>query len=204
MTEVVRQLGTMPPWAVLLAVFTLPALEASTLLGLVVPGEVAVLVGGVLAEQRLVPAAAVMAAAVGGAVVGDSVGYALGARLGPALRSRAPARSRRRLDRGCAVIRRRGGAAILLGRWTAFLRAVIPSAAGVSRIPYRRFAVLNVVGGTAWGIAVTAIGFLSGAAYRQAERFLGLFGTVCLLALIAALLVGHLRGRRGRERGQAG
>jgi membrane-associated protein len=135
---------------VLLAVFPLPALEASTLLGLVLPGEVAVLLGGVLAEQGLVPVAAVMAAAVAGAVVGDSVGHALGARLGPALRSRTSDRGRRRLDRGCAVIRRRGGAAVLLGRWTAFLRAVIPSAAGVSGFPYGRFAVLNVVGGTVW------------------------------------------------------
>jgi membrane protein DedA with SNARE-associated domain len=58
------------------------------------------------------------------------------------------------------------------------------------------------VGGTVWGVAVTAIGFLPGAAYRQAERSLGLFGTVCLLALIAALLVGHVRGRRGWGREQ--
>jgi membrane-associated protein len=42
-TDVVQQLVAMPPWAVLLAVFALPALEASSLLGLVLPGEVAVL-----------------------------------------------------------------------------------------------------------------------------------------------------------------
>ncbi|HEX2074870.1 MAG TPA: VTT domain-containing protein [Geodermatophilus sp.] len=195
MIDVVRYLVAVPPWAVLLMVFALPASEASTLLGLAVPGEVAVLVGGVLADQGRVPLPAVMAAAVVGAVVGDNVGYALGARLGPALRSRASDRGRRRLDRGSAFLRRWGGPAILLGRWTAFLRAVIPSAAGISGFPYARFAVLNVVGGTIWGIAVPAIGFLAGVAYRQAERSLALGGAVGLLVLIGALLLARLRGR---------
>ena len=36
---------------VLVAVFALPALEASTLLGIVVPGELALVLGGVLAHQ---------------------------------------------------------------------------------------------------------------------------------------------------------
>jgi len=36
---------------VLVVVFALPALEASTLLGIVVPGELALVLGGVLAHQ---------------------------------------------------------------------------------------------------------------------------------------------------------
>src|SRR5215218_2427206 len=117
MMHVLSQLAAVPTWAVLLVVFALPALEASTLLGLVVPAEVAVLLGGVLADRGRVPLAAVMGAAVAGAVIGDSLGYALGARLGPVLRSRVSDRVRHRLDTGRAVIRRRGWAAIVLGRW---------------------------------------------------------------------------------------
>jgi hypothetical protein len=40
---------------VLVAVFALPALEASTLLGIVVPGELALVLGGLLAHQGRVP-----------------------------------------------------------------------------------------------------------------------------------------------------
>jgi membrane-associated protein len=40
---------------VLVAVFALPALEASTLLGIVVPGELVLVLGGVLAHQGRVP-----------------------------------------------------------------------------------------------------------------------------------------------------
>jgi membrane-associated protein len=47
---------------VLVAVFALPAPEASTLLGIVVPGELALVVGGVLAHQGRVPLVAAVAA----------------------------------------------------------------------------------------------------------------------------------------------
>jgi membrane-associated protein len=59
---------------VLVAVFALPALEASTLLGIVVPGELALVLGGVLAHQGRVPLVAAVVAAAAGAVVGDTVG----------------------------------------------------------------------------------------------------------------------------------
>ncbi|WP_222272560.1 DedA family protein [Modestobacter marinus] len=200
MSDFVQQVAdAVPGWAVLLGVFALPAVEASTLLGLVVPGEVAVLLGGVLAAQGRVGLPAVMGAAAAGAVVGDSVGYALGSRLGPGLRARVSARARHRLDRGLGVLRRRGGGAVLIGRWTAFLRAVIPAATGVSGYPYARFAVLNVTGGTVWAVAVAAIGFLTGSAYHQAERYLGLVGAACLLALVVGLLVGHAGHRHSRR-----
>jgi membrane protein DedA with SNARE-associated domain len=69
-------------WAVLAVVFLAPALEASAFLGVLIPGEIAVLLGGVLAFQHRAPLPAVLAAAVAGAVVGDSVGYLVGRRWG--------------------------------------------------------------------------------------------------------------------------
>jgi membrane-associated protein len=203
MNVVVRELAAVPSWALLLAVFTLPALEASTLLGLVVPGEIAVLLGGVVAHQGRVPLIAVMAAAVLGAVAGDSVGYALGARLGPRLVSRAPERSTRHLDEARRFVRRFGGAAVLLGRWAAFLRALVPSVAGASGVPYRRFLAYNVAGGTIWGVAVAGIGFLAGAAYGRAERSLGLAGTIGALALLIVLIVLSSRSHEGGARNPA-
>ncbi|MBO4210844.1 DedA family protein, partial [Micromonospora echinofusca] len=50
MDRVVAVLAGLPPVLVLILVFVLPALESSTPLGLVVPGEVAILVGGLVAH----------------------------------------------------------------------------------------------------------------------------------------------------------
>src|SRR2546421_10681697 len=63
-------------------VFLLPALESSAFIGFLFPGEIAVLLGGVLAFEGRVPLLAVLTAAVLGAVVGDSIGYAVGRRWG--------------------------------------------------------------------------------------------------------------------------
>ena len=205
MTGALHHLAALPPWALLLVVFALPALEASTLVGLVVPGEAAVLVGGAVAAQGRVALVAVMAAAVGGAVAGDTVGYALGRRLGPVLSTRASAATARRLSGARAFLRRWGGWAVLLGRWTAFLRAVIPSLAGAGGVPYGRFAAFNLLGGAFWGVAVAWIGFLAGAAYRRAERAIGLAGTSALLVvLLTAVLVVRLRARRTNLRSGSG
>src|SRR5437773_4748808 len=69
-------------WVVLVVVFALPALESSAFVGFIFPGEIAVLLGGVLAFQHRAPLAAVIVAAVAGAIIGDSVGYLVGRRWG--------------------------------------------------------------------------------------------------------------------------
>jgi membrane protein DedA with SNARE-associated domain len=112
-TALARELAGVPPWALVLVVFVVPALEASSLPGLLLPGEVAVLLGGVIAHEGRVPLTIVMAAAVLGACVGDSVGYALGARFGPRLFAHTPYRSRQHLARAEALLRRFGGWAVL-------------------------------------------------------------------------------------------
>src|SRR3989449_9616507 len=63
-------------------VFLAPALEASAFLGFVFPGEIAVLLGGVLAYNGRVSLPAVILAAVAGAIVGDTIGYFVGRRWG--------------------------------------------------------------------------------------------------------------------------
>ena len=60
-------------WAVA-AVFLVPALETAIVLGLIFPGEVAVILGGVLAAQGRVPLLAILAAGVLGPMTGDTVG----------------------------------------------------------------------------------------------------------------------------------
>ncbi|WP_324603522.1 VTT domain-containing protein, partial [Phycicoccus elongatus] len=64
-------------------------------------------------------------------------------------------------------------AAVFLGRWTAFFRAVMPARAGVSRMPYRRFLIWNAAGGIVWGVVVVVVGYLAGLSYDRAAAWLG-------------------------------
>lgn len=195
-------LAGLPPWLVITVAGLLPALEASTFLGLLVPGETAVIIGGVAAHSGTLPLWAVMLAAAVGAVVGDQVGFVVGRRHGPALLGRLPGRLRRReqIDRTLALIARRGAAAVVLGRWTAAFRALVPGIAGMSRMRRSHFTVANVIGGVAWAVLVAGGGYLAGASYRALEQRLGLVSGLLLgtfvVAVIVALLVAHRRRRR--------
>src|SRR5262245_48225725 len=60
-------------WAVV-AVFLVPALETAVVLGLMFPGEVTIILGGVLAAQGDVPLLAILVAAVVGPITGDTIG----------------------------------------------------------------------------------------------------------------------------------
>ena len=76
------------PWAYILLAL-LVAAEAAAFVGLVIPGESAMLLGGFLAFQGRVSLGWMMAAGALGAVVGDSVGYEIGRLFGePLKRSR--------------------------------------------------------------------------------------------------------------------
>jgi membrane protein DedA with SNARE-associated domain len=99
------------------------ALLSDTILrlaGPVVPGELALVVGGVLAHQGRVPLWAAVVAGADGAVMGDSLGYAIGHTVGDRLLARIPRRlvEPRQVQRATALLRRLGGRAVFVGRFT--------------------------------------------------------------------------------------
>ncbi|HJW58080.1 MAG TPA: DedA family protein, partial [Actinomycetota bacterium] len=85
MGQLAEGLLSLSGWAALAVLFVLPALEAPAFLGLVLPGEVALLLGGVLAHQDRIALPAALAVGVAGALAGDSAGYWIGRRWGSRL-----------------------------------------------------------------------------------------------------------------------
>ena len=200
MTGVVEGvLTSVPTRLVYLAVFALPFLEASVFLGFVFPGETALVVGGVLASQGRLNVVGVIVLAIVGAITGDAVGYAVGRRFGPGLQSSRLGQivGEKRWRASEDFLRRRGGPAVFLGRFTALLRALVPSAAGMAKLPYRTFALWNAVGGSMWAAGFVLVGYLAGASYKKVESYLGR-GALVLTAVVVLVLVAvhFLRKRR--------
>ena len=178
-------------WVALLVVFLLPALEASAFVGILFPGEIAVILGGVLAFQGRVGLAAVIAAAVSGAVLGDSIGYAVGKRWGRRMLEASAGRLRlikpQHLDRAERFLAQHGGKAVFLGRWTAALRVLIPGLAGMSRVRYRTFLLYNLLGGALWATAFVLLGYVGGEGWRTVES---IAKRASLVLLLLVLIVG--------------
>jgi membrane protein DedA with SNARE-associated domain len=176
-----------PAWIVLGLVGLVVFAEDALFVGFVIPGETAAVLGGVAASRGHVALPAVLTVVLLGAVIGDTVGYEVGRHVGTRILGwHVLQRRRDRIDAACDYLARRGGAAVFLGRWTAFFRAVMPALAGTARMPYRRFLTFNVAGGVLWGITVVLVGYLAGASYGRVEKLLGR-GTALI---VAALVVG--------------
>src|SRR5215831_2870498 len=96
--------------------------EDALFVGFVLPGETAAVLGGVAASLGHVSLALITATVVAAAVIGDSVGYQVGRGFGPRLLSARPLRRRRdQLESAEASLARRGGLAVFLARFVAFL-----------------------------------------------------------------------------------
>jgi membrane-associated protein len=103
------------------------------------------------------------------------------------------AKRREDLEKAQDALRRHGGKAVFLARFTAFLRAVMPGLAGTARMPYRRFLAFNAAGGLIWAVGFTILGYLAGASYHQIEKVAGPAGEVILILIVLAVLVFVIR-----------
>ncbi|WP_316528794.1 DedA family protein [Kitasatospora brasiliensis] len=170
------------------------------------PGETAAVFGGFLAHQGRISIGWIVLFVVCAAVLGDTAGYEIGRWLGPRiLDSRPMRRHANRVDQAQDLIRRRGPAAVFFGRFIAFFRAMVPTLAGISRMPYRRFLLYNALGGILWGIGFTLLGYFAGAAYTRVESTVGRALALLIAALVlVALVVWHLRRRRSKARASEG
>jgi membrane-associated protein len=201
MNALVEQILSVPAWVVLVVGFSLPALESSAFLGFVIPGEAALLLGGVAASEGHVSPFAVAAAGIAGAILGDAIGYLVGRRWGRRILDSTLGRivKPHHLDRAESALAQRGGGAVFLGRFTVALRVMIPGLAGMAAMPYRRFATFNVLGALLWGSVVVTAGYLAGNSWQRVGHLLSGVGLGLTLAVVIAVLVASkVRGRHAR------
>lgn len=186
------------PWLYLIA-GGLAFAEAAVLVGMVFPGEVALLVAGFAAHQGWLDLRLMIVIAVGAAALGDSVGYEVGRHLGPRLRA---SRLGRRIGedkwrRADDFLARHGGKAVLLGRFTAILRALTPGIAGAARMPYlRTFLPWNVAGAIVWGAGCVLLGYGFSASLTTVDHVL----VYVPVAVIVVALLAYVLVRRARRR----
>ena len=195
--KVIDTLLGVPPALALLIIAALVFGEAALFFGFVIPGETAVVYGGVLAAAGKVSVLLVLLVVIAAAIIGDSVGFEVGRKLGPRL-TRAPVLRNHedRIEAARAYLRRRGGRAVVMGRFSAFLRAVMPALAGASRMEYRRFLAFNAAGGVLWGGACVLLGFFAAHSISRVTHYLGLTSAAIVVVIVLGLFwAWHRRGR---------
>src|SRR4029453_16714512 len=142
--------------------------------------------------------AAALAVGVAGALAGDTAGYWIGRRWGPRLLTSGLGRrvGPARLHTVEGLLPRGGGWALVVGRCTAGARVVLPGLAGLRGLRYRTFRLWAGVGATVWAVAHVLLGYVAGAGWRHIHQLTGRVGIALAGAVLDALPLASLLGRR--------
>ena len=194
--KLIEDVGTrLGKWTYLL-VGTLAFLETGAFVGLVAPGETAVLVGGLVAGQGQIDLFVLIAIVWACAVAGDVTSYTLGRKLGRSWLLRHGERlkiTEERLHQVEKFFEKRGGLTILIGRFIGLVRALAPFIAGTSKMPLRQFLPYDIIGAGAWATTFCVLGYVFWQSFdrltQYVSRGLFAFGTVVALGLGLYFLV---------------
>ena len=160
--------------------------------GVPLPGETILIAAGALVHKGVLDLGDALFFGILGAVIGDQLGYWAG-RFGGrpfVLRwGRYTLITPVRLAHAEAFFARHGGRAVFLARFVAGLRVFGALVAGTSRMPWGKFALFNVLGGTVWASAVVSLGYFLWASISLVEHWIGRASLLLLAVLALALLL---------------
>jgi membrane protein DedA with SNARE-associated domain len=139
---------------------------------------------------------AVVLVAASAAIVGDNFGYLVGRTIGSRLVGRYGKYvgiDEPRLKVGQYLFLRQGGKIVFFGRFVAFLRAYAALLAGMNRMRWPHFLVMNALGAICWSVLFGGAAYLFGA---QVKRVSGPIGLVLLVVVIGLGIAGGVFFRR--------
>ena len=178
-------------WTYLL-VGALAFLETGAFVGLVFPGETAVILGGAVAGQGETSIIITIAVVWFCAWAGDTTSFYIGTRLGREFVLRHGPKVRithERFEQVEAYFQRHGGKTILVGRFIGLVRALAPFIAGSSGMRYRNFVPYSVLGTGLWATAFCLLGYFLSASLDKATEYAGT-GALVFGATVAVIVGG--------------
>jgi membrane protein DedA with SNARE-associated domain len=171
----------------------------ATFAGTLLEGETFLLLSGVAAQRGLLDLSTLFVVSAAGAFCSDNLFFALGRAFGPALLAYFPGMAPS-AARANALVDRLPNTAVISVRFLYGMRAVGPAAMGAGRLTWSRFALLDALAASLWGVCWTSAGFVLGEAVEQlleafthSGRWL-FVGLAC--ASVIAIVVQRCRRRR--------
>jgi membrane protein DedA with SNARE-associated domain len=179
--------------------------ETGAFVGLVVPGETVMLLGGAVAGQGAIDIYLLIAIAWFSAWLGDTTSFFLGRRLGRNFVLDHGPRvgiSHERFEKVEDYFGRHGGKTIFIGRFISLVRAFAPFIAGSSGMRYRDFVPYSVLGTGLWASAHILVGYFFSRSIETAGRYAakGAFLLATLIVVVVGIvwLYGHFREPENR------
>ena len=197
--------NTLGAWTYLLVgVFAFA--ETGAFVGLVVPGETVMLLGGAVAGQGAIDIYLLIAVAWFSAWLGDTTSFFLGRRLGREFVLKHGPRfgiSHERFEKVEDYFGRHGGKTIFIGRFISLVRAFAPFIAGSSGMRYRAFVPYSILGTGLWASLHILIGYVFSSAIESAGHYAArgafVLATLIVVTATTVFVVRRLREEESRE-----
>ena len=181
-----------------IGIFLIVFAETGLLAGFFLPGDSLLIAAGLLAASGELNLWGVMAAVVAGGILGCISGYFIGQRFGPAIFRNQHSRffKPQYVSQAEAFFTQYGMQAVILARFVPIVRTLVPTLAGVSRMPLGIFTAYNVVGAVLWGVGLPALAYFFGRLIPNLDQYILLIVGVILVLSVIPIAIKLLQTRR--------
>lgn len=181
-----------------IGIFITLFLESGIIFGFFLPGDTLLFTAGLLASRHTLDIFALIIISVAAAILGNNAGYYTGKKGGPALFNRPKSFwfSPKRVSEAHAFFEKEGAPSLVLARFIPAVRTFVPIAAGIGKMPYRRFLIFNAIGGLLWGITLPLLGFTLGETVHNIDKYILPIVVVLALISLSPVIWTHFKRRR--------
>ncbi|MBK5259184.1 MAG: VTT domain-containing protein [Thermoanaerobaculia bacterium] len=176
--------------------------ETGLMVGFFLPGDSLLVTAGLFAAKGDLDIVFLNLLLMTCAILGDATGYLIGKKLGPALFRKEDSLffKKKHLIATQDFYDKHGGKTIIIARFVPVIRTFAPVVAGMAKMPYRRFALFNIVGGIGWVFSMTMIGYLLIKLFPDIEKHIHI---VIIVVIFLSILPGIIEFMRARMKTRA-
>lgn len=173
--------------------------ETGLLAGFFLPGDSLLVTAGLLAAtpdpvtgHPLLNIWYLILILIPSAIAGDATGYWIGSKAGPRLFKKEKSFFFRKdyLIKTQNFYDKHGGITIIIARFMPIIRTFAPTVAGIAQMKYIKFAQYNIVGGFAWILSMTLLGFYLGRLVPGIEKHIE---KVIIVVVFLSILPGIIK-----------
>jgi len=124
------------------------------------------------------------------AILGDTANYEIGRLFGNKLIKIGGGKliKQEHLDKTNEFYEKYGGKAIIFARFIPIVRTLAPFVAGIGKMEYKKFISFNAMGGVAWVLGVSALGYFFGNMSIVKDNFELVVIAIILISIMPAVI----------------
>ncbi len=182
--ELMNTHGTMPLYAV---IFLIIFIETGLVFMPFLPGDSLLFASGALFSATENNFYLLLILCIMAATIGDNCNYFIGRKFSNYLRKKEWFKkivSDKKLEEAENFVAKHGGKSIFLARFFPIIRTLVPFVVGAGKMNYRKFRIIDFLGGFCWCTIFISLGYLFGNIKVVKENFSLVVFAIIIISLI--------------------